>query len=364
MTGLTQYQIFKNSVNHINTGRFLYYARFTPHLDKKLRKDLNIGVEVSLYEHFHMYNPVELSLDDTQYFNKENYMSYYSDVEKPEGSVINEIGVLQIPGSMYHFTKTISPLRDAVTFEDIKKFPYVDLKEMYTDGLAHMKAKAESAHENGRVASCWLGHMYENAWAVRGYEQFLMDMMLNKEWCEFILDKFMNFNLTKAEAAAKAGADIIRTGDDVANQRSLMFSPGQWREMMKPRWAEVFYKARSIKPDIQIWYHSDGNIEEIIPDLIEIGVTILNPVQPECMNVVSLKKRFGDRLVFDGTIGTQSVMPFGSPDDVKRTVRQYCETLGYDGALILSPTHVLEPEVPIENIVAFFEEVGRNNTKQ
>jgi len=207
--------------------------------------------------------------------------------------------------------------------------------------------------------------MYECSWAVRGYEQFLEDMVFNKEWCEYNLDRFKDFNLAKAEAAAKAGADIIRTGDDVANQRALMFSPKQWREMMKPRWAEVFEKARSIKPDIQIWYHSDGNIEEIIPDLIEIGVTVLNPLQPECMDVVDIKKRYGDKLVFDGTIGTQTVMPFGTPDDVKRMISERFETLGYDGALILSPTHVLEPEVPVENITAFIEaanvEVGRHN---
>jgi len=312
-----------------------------------------------------MYNPVELSLDESQCFHAEDYAPYYSGIEKPEGSLLNEIGVLQIPGSMYHFTKMVSPLRNAKSFEDIQNFPYVNVTELYKNGVEQMKTKAGYAHENGKVASCWIGHMYECSWAVRGYEQFLEDMVFNKEWCEYNLDRFKDFNLAKAEAAAKAGADIIRTGDDVANQRALMFSPKQWREMMKPRWAEVFEKARSIKPDIQIWYHSDGNIEEIIPDLIEIGVTVLNPLQPECMDVVDIKKRYGDKLVFDGTIGTQTVMPFGTPDDVKRMISERFETLGYDGALILSPTHVLEPEVPVENITAFIEaanvEVGRHN---
>jgi uroporphyrinogen decarboxylase len=106
---------------------------------------------------------------------------------------------------------------------------------------------------------------------------------------------------------------------------------------------------------VRIWYHSDGNIAEIIPELIEIGVDILNPVQPECMDLVRLKQDFGDRLVFDGTIGTQSTMPFGTPEDVRTVVRDRIAKLGGDGALILSPTHVLEPEVPIENIRAFFD---------
>jgi uroporphyrinogen decarboxylase len=112
---------------------------------------------------------------------------------------------------------------------------------------------------------------------------------------------------------------------------------------------------RSINPDIQIWYHSDGNITDIIPELIDIGVTILNPLQPECLDIHKLKQEYGKHLVFDGTVGTQTTMPFGTPDEVRRVIRERKEKLGQDGALILSPTHVLEPEVPIENILAFVE---------
>jgi len=129
--------------------------------------------------------------------------------------------------------------------------------------------------------------------------------------------------------------------------------------MMKPRWASIYAAAKEINPDIQIWYHSDGNITEIIPELIEIGVTILNPVQPECLDPLMVKQKYGDKLVIDGTIGTQTTMPFGSPDDIRKTVVQRIETLGTDGALILSPTHTLEPEVPLENIRAFIEMCGK-----
>ena len=132
---------------------------------------------------------------------------------------------------------------------------------------------------------------------------------------------------------------------------------------MKPRWAKVFAAARAIKPDIQIWYHSDGNIMDIIPELIEIGVTILNPVQPECLDPREVKRRFGSRVVIDGTIGTQTTMPFGTPAEVRRKVRESVETLGGDGGLILSPTHVLEPEVPTANVQAFVDaakEFGRS----
>ena len=167
----------------------------------------------------------------------------------------------------------------------------------------------------------------------------------------------MQRNMLAAVAYARAGVDLIRCGDDVANQKAMMFAPDLWRKMMLSRWKRVWHEIKRIHPDCRIWYHSDGNIEPIIPELIEIGVTILNPVQPECLDPVMLKRKYGKDLVFDGTIGTQTTMPFGTVSDVKNTVRERIDSLGYDGALILSPTHVLEPEVPIENIEAFIETV-------
>ena len=135
-----------------------------------------------------------------------------------------------------------------------------------------------------------------------------------------------------ATAAARAGVDYLTTGDDVANQQAMMFSVPTWRKLIKSRWAAVYAAARAIKPDIQIWYHSDGNIESIVPELIEIGVTILNPVQPECLDLVKLKKLYGRQVVFDGAIGTQTTMPFGTVEDVRRTVREAKKNLGGDGA--------------------------------
>jgi len=218
-----------------------------------------------------------------------------------------------------------------------------------------MKQAVEEVHTRGLVAETVVGHMYENAWQVRGYEEFLTDMHDAPERCEYILDRFAERNERIAAVAGRAGADMLLTGDDVANQSTLMFSKEMWRRFMKPRWARVFAAARAGNPHIQIWYHSDGNITSIIPDLIEIGVTILHPLQPECLDLEPLKKAFGTQLVFEGTIGTQSTMPFGSPDEVRRVVRERKRTLGDDGALILAPTHVLEPEVPLENIEAFVD---------
>jgi len=132
-------------------------------------------------------------------------------------------------------------------------------------------------------------------------------------------------------------------------------SPKMWREFIKPYHAEVYKAVKAINPDIKIWYHSDGNPIEVVEDLIEIGVDILNPLQPECVDIYEMKRRYGDVLVFDGLIGTQSTMPFGTPQDVKDAVRRVKDDFGQNGGLIISPTHVLEPEVPVDNIVAFVE---------
>ncbi|HOK56370.1 MAG TPA: uroporphyrinogen decarboxylase family protein [bacterium] len=347
---MTQFEIFKMTVNHRPHNTFLYHAGFTPDLKKRIIEKFNID-EGKISDFFGFFSPISIQPEEEK--REVDFSKYYVDIDKPEGSFINSLGVLEIPAKYYHFTGYISPLRNAKSLKDIEEFPFPESEKLNPIGMIE---KVEKAHKEGKVTVCWVGHMYENSWQIRGYEEFLVDMIENPSWCEYILDRFTDRNIKIAQFAAEAGVDMITTGDDVANQKNLMFSKEMWRKFIKSRWKKVYEKAKSIKPDIQIWYHSDGNIEEIIGELIDIGVTILNPLQPECMDIYKIKREFGKYIVFDGTIGTQSTMPFGTPDEVKRVVRDRKEKIGYDGALILSPTHVLEPDVPIENIEAFVEE--------
>jgi len=140
-------------------------------------------------------------------------------------------------------------------------------------------------------------------------------------------------------------------------QNKMLMSPATWRRWLKPRLAQVVEAAKSVKPEIHIFYHSDGDCRAIIPDLIEIGVTVLNPVQPECMDPVQLKAEFGDRLAFWGTVGTQTTMPFETPEQVRAVVKERIETVGKGGGLLIAPTHILEPDVPWQNVLAFVEAV-------
>jgi uroporphyrinogen decarboxylase len=347
----TQLELFKATVNHEPHAEFLYKAGFTPDLEERLLKHLNIREE-DLADHLGLFSPVNVQPVPLREIQQHEVSKYYDDIEIPDGSFFNQFGVLKIPGSMYHFTRFVSPLRNAATLEEIKAFPFLGPGDYSSEG---MEETVKTAHEQGRAALCFCGHMYETAWQIRGYEQFLMDMAANPAICEYIFDRIFEKNLKIASDAARAGIDMLSTGDDVANQNTLMFAPEMWRTFIKSRWAKVYEAVRSINPDIQIWYHSDGNITDIIPELIDIGVTILNPLQPECLDIHKLKQEYGKHLVFDGTVGTQTTMPFGTPDEVRRVIRERKEKLGQDGALILSPTHVLEPEVPIENILAFVE---------
>lgn len=349
----TQLELFKATLDHEPHNQFLFHAGFTADLERRFRQHTGIGEGVNILDHFGLYRPISVEMKPPADKRNPDFSRYYEDIDMPDGSYIDANGTLHVPGSMYHFTHYVSPLRNAQSLQDIEEFTYPHVTG-YTDG--HMLDLVGEIHANGLVAVSSLTHMYEDAWQIRGYEEFLTDIYEQIELCEYILDRIKDRNMQKAIAAADAGVDFIHTGDDVANQNALMFSLEHWRTLMKPRWAEVYAAAKKIKPDIKIWYHSDGNIEAIVPELIEIGVDILNPVQPECVNVEELKKYYGNKLVFDGTIGTQTTMPFGTPDEVRSTIRKRIKTLGADGGLILSPTHVLEPEVPLENIMVFIEE--------
>jgi uroporphyrinogen decarboxylase len=215
--------------------------------------------------------------------------------------------------------------------------------------------EVDGAHAAGKVVVGGVGHMYETAWQIRGYEQFLIDLVERPAWAECLLDRLARNNMAKCTAFARAGADMLHCGDDVANQRALMFSPPMWRRVFHSRWARIWRAVKEVDPTVRIWYHSDGRIDAAVPDLVEAGLDILNPVQPECVDADAIHARFGDRLTFDGCIGTQSTMPWGTPGEVRERVRECVDKYGRSGGLIIAPTHVLEPEVPLANIDALFE---------
>ncbi len=346
---MTNRQLFHAFARFEPVPRIPRRASYTPALAERLKHELGCEIQTR-------YPPdadVGPGLTPPPGYKPPDFSSYFPEYVGTPEFTIDANGCGHRSHGFYHFTEYISPLRKATRFSELEQFPIPDRSD-WSD--AALRAAAQKAHADERQASVFVGHMYETAWQIRGYEQFLEDLIERRDWAEYLLERIAANNRITAAAAARAGCDAIWCGDDIANQNAMMFHPDLWRAVMKPRWASVFAAARAIKPDILIWYHSDGNVSAVLDDLVEIGVNILNPVQPECMNPLEIRKRFGKRLAFDGCVGTQTTMPFGSPSNVRQIVHDLVVSLnGFKGGLMLSPTHVLEPEVPTANIIAFFE---------
>lgn len=273
----------------------------------------------------------------------------------PAGWEVGEWGVGVTDGSMHHFIHLEHPMKRLANVEELDRYPFPDLTRPARH--AHLEAQVRELHERGLFA---IGFMewtvFEIAWHLRGMTELFTDIAFNPEFAEQLLDRITAIRSYEARRFAEAGVDMLKIGDDVGTQKAMLMSPKMYREWFKPRHAAVIRAAREARADLPVCYHSDGNCRDVIPDLIEAGVTVLNPVQPETLDLASVKKGFGDRLIFWGGIGTQTTMPFSSPDEVYRTVQQTIDVLGPTGYLPC-PTHVLEPEVPWDNILAFLRAV-------
>ena len=344
---MTELEVFRATVNHQRPDRILYHAGFVQDLHQRLVA--HTGTE-DLGKHYGFYSPRGLPIEEKPGTPKRDYTKYWEGETLPEGTTFDGYGVAMVPSGFYHFWGYISPLRKATCLADIENFP---LEDVTAFDFSKMAAAAQKYHAEGLVVGGWIGHTYENAWQIRGYEEFLLDMMERPAWAECLLGRLAEIRRVVAVANARAGADVLHCGDDIASQCALMFQPELWRKMMLPLWRRTWQEAKAANPDVKIWYHSDGNIIEVVGDLVEAGLDILNPLQPECLDLDAIYKRYGKRISFDGTIGTQSTMPFGTPDAVRARVKEVFEKYGRHGGLIISPTHVLEPEVPLANIDAF-----------
>jgi uroporphyrinogen decarboxylase len=197
--------------------------------------------------------------------------------------------------------------------------------------------------------------IFETAWALRGYERLLTDFALNPEIAETILEIPYRYHLYAAKKLVQMGVDMIWLGDDIGAQNRMLISPAMWRRFLKPRLANFIAEIKGLNPALKVAYHSDGEISPVIPDLIEIGLDVLNPVQPASMDPAKLKAQYGERLCFWGTIDEQHTLPFGTPEQVRAEVVERIRTVGVDGGLILGPTHHVQLDTPLENFWAMVE---------
>lgn len=195
--------------------------------------------------------------------------------------------------------------------------------------------------------------LFERAWTLRGFEQLLVDMIESPEFVHSLLDRITEVNLAQIDFALKHDVDCVRFGDDWGSQNGLIMGPALWREFIKPRIAKMYKRVRDAGKYVMI--HCCGDVKAILPDLVECGLNIFNPFQPEVMDIFETKKQYYGQLSFFGGISVQRLLPLGAPDEVRRETRRLLEVLGKGGGYIASPSHDIPADVPVENMVAMIE---------
>jgi len=207
-----------------------------------------------------------------------------------------------------------------------------------------------------RYSVCSIGFsLFERAWTLRGMTDLLMDMIEAPEFVDDLLDAICEYNLRLVENAVRYPIDAVYFGDDWGSQRGLIMGPKLWRRFILPRVQRMYAAVKAHGKHVYI--HSCGDVDELFPDLIEAGLDVFNPFQPEVMDVYEVKRLYGDRLSFLGGMSIQRVMPFGTPDDVRREAERLIREIGRGGGYILAPSHAIPRDVPVENILALVEVV-------
>ncbi|MFC1716140.1 uroporphyrinogen decarboxylase family protein [Candidatus Poribacteria bacterium] len=199
----------------------------------------------------------------------------------------------------------------------------------------------------------WVGDFFERAHFLRGLSELLADLHLNPQFVHDLLDNILEFLFGNLSQLAELGVDGIFLSDDYGHQHSLLMSPDHWREFIKPRLRELFARIRGA--GLFTFLHSCGNVSEVIPDLTEIGLDVLHPIQPEAVDIASLKAKYGDKLAFYGGVSTQKTLPRGTPEEVEAEVRKTVNLMSRGGGYILAPGITLQHDIPLENILAFID---------
>lgn len=257
----------------------------------------------------------------------------------------------------------IHPLSGAATIDDIEKHPWPDMDD--PSRVAHVRAQAQALRDQNEYAvlGCpWLLFPFERAHALQGLDVFLGNMLAEPEFAQALLWKIESLCETlMGHFLDEAGdaLDIVKIGDDLGTQESLMISPATYREMLKPVHAKLIAFIKS-KSKAKIFFHSDGDVYDLIPDLLEIGVDILNPIQSgagRMSDLPRLKKTYGKDLVLCGAVDTQNILPYGTPDQVRAEVKRVCSILGEGGGYMVAAVHTVMDEVPPENVLAMCDAV-------
>lgn len=351
------------ALSHEEPDRSPMQISFTPEFASRLRRDLGL-TDADLHNPHGGGNTyaLERTIDEDMLLTSVGWAnSYYATDTYSEDGVcyIDEWGVTwkniayETKFGMGHYTEMIGhPLSEDGAIDSYQP-PDPNRPELYSEA----ERVIEEYKDEYWIVGVTVTTIFETAWALRGYEKTLTDLVLNPEFVERLLDIPFKHHLTAAKKLVEMGVDMIWIGDDVGAQDKMLISPNTWRRFFKPLLATFISSLKTINQDVKIAYHSDGAIQPIIPDLIEIGLDVLNPIQPRSMNPDKLKKEYGHQLCFWGSIDEQYTLPFGTPAAVEQEVRSRLKTLGKGGGLILGPTHHVQLDTPLENFWAMVKTI-------
>ncbi len=249
-----------------------------------------------------------------------------------------------------------SPLAKMTTVKEIEDYswPKVDWFD-----FSHLKEEIAKLNREHRYAIMYFaGGAFETPWYMRGMERFLMDLVECPDIAEAISRHAMEFYRERAMRAIEASdgqIDIIGSGGDLGTQRGMMLSPELWRRHIKPHSEQLIRPFKDM--GLITFYHSCGSIVPVIEDFVEMGLDILDPIQPKAaeMDAENLKSRFGNRLTFHGGIDEQELLPRGTPSKIRQEVKRLIQILGKEGGYIVCPAHAIQPDTLVENILAMYE---------
>jgi uroporphyrinogen decarboxylase len=284
------------------------------------------------------------------------YMTSVSAVETLAREIIDDTRVRDLYGAVWrldrrpwHLEKPplAEPSLDGYTFPEPERFFRPEWKE-------RARQTCEEHGDSFLMAGLGWG-LFEVSWNLRGFENVMMDTVAEPDFYEEMLDRLTDLYLTFVEYTVDLPVDAIMFGDDWGDQRGVIIGPERWRRFFKPRWAKIYQAVHDSGKKVVT--HCCGSIADIIPDLIEIGLDVLESVQPEAvgMNPYGLKEKWGDKLTFWGGLGSQSTIPFGTSEQIKEEVGRLCAEMGKGGGYILSPAKALQPETPTLNAAAVLE---------
>lgn len=273
--------------------------------------------------------------------------------ELPEGVDFSPwgVGILpwpDVPGCerMFH------PLSGERTLQEVETYP---VPVIVSESVTKVRERVKTIRERGYLPAAYCGSIYEWCHWIRGMEDFMMDLMVAPELAHTLIEKVATFTLHFARVHAQCGVELLCFYDDYGMQDRLQIPPSLWRTFLKPWWKKIIAALREEFPECFFFLHSCGRIEEIIPDLIEVGFDVLHPLQPECHRVEDMVARYGKAITFWGTMGNQSTLALGKREDVAEETRQRMKLAISWGNLIPSPSNTIGPEVPIENVMVFTE---------